>query len=306
MNSLIEGGTLIEKPCGTNFAYVLADNSSFMSTEYKVLQNQGNGFVKCMKMSYNGKTQLYYLTNGQKSLAGMLPNLDADGFLTIVGNLFSNIIDAKNNGFLSCENIDLAFEKIFVDPATFKVKLIYLPTRLRLFADYFAFENQLRTSLIKLINSIEGLSSPKTMELAVNLGSGTLSLEDIYSRVKSGVAMERGADRSRGQGSYSVNKSTMSIISMNAPIHVELEITKDKYVIGKNVSGVDGAITFNKAISRVHCQIDRHDGSYTITDLGSSNGTFVNKVRLAANRPHPLKNGDVIRLANSDFQVSIG
>ncbi|MGM9972543.1 MAG: FHA domain-containing protein [Clostridiaceae bacterium] len=306
MNSLIESGTLIEKPCGSNFAYVLADNSSFMSTEYKVLQNQGNGFVKCMKMSYNGKTMVYYLTSGQKSLAAMLPALDGDSFLTIVGNLFSKIIDAKNNGFLSCENIDIAFEKVFVDPATYKVSLIYLPVRFRLFVDYFAFENQLRTSLIKLINSIEGLSSPKTQELAVNLGSGTLSLEDIYSRIKSGAASQRGTSSTKEQGSYDRKNSKMTIISMNAPIHVELEVNKDRYVIGKNVSGVHGAITFNKAISRVHCQIDRHDGGYTITDLGSSNGTFVNKVRLAANRPHPLKNGDVIRLANSDFQVSIG
>lgn len=294
MNSLIESGTLVEKPCGSNFAYLLNDNSSFMSTEYKVLHNQGNAFVKCMKMSCNGKVELYYLTNGQKSLSAMLPALDADSFLTIIRNLLSKIIDAKNNGFLSCENIDISFEKVFVDPATFKVSLVYIPIGSRLFADYFAFENQLRTSIIKLINSMESLSSSKTMELAADLSSGVLSLEAIYSRMKSGAA-QRGA---------SGNKK-LTIISINAPLHVELEVIKDRYVIGKNVSGVDGAITFNKAISRIHCQIDRSDGAYTITDLGSSNGTFVNKVRLAANRPHPLKNGDVIRLANSDFQVSI-
>lgn len=45
---------------------------------------------------------------------------------------------------------------------------------------------------------------------------------------------------------------------------------------------------------------------YTITDLQSANGTYVNKIRLQPNQPYPINNGDIIRLANSDFQVSIG
>ena len=42
-----------------------------------------------------------------------------------------------------------------------------------------------------------------------------------------------------------------------------------------------------------------------ITDLQSANGTYVNKAKLQPNQSTPIKNGDVIRLANSDFQVSI-
>ena len=58
-------------------------------------------------------------------------------------------------------------------------------------------------------------------------------------------------------------------------------------------------------ISRVHCRIDRRDEDYTITDLQSANGTFVNRIKLQPGTPQIIKNGDIIRLANSDFQVSI-
>ena len=44
---------------------------------------------------------------------------------------------------------------------------------------------------------------------------------------------------------------------------------------------------------------------YMITDLKSANGTYVNRVRLTPEQPHQIKNGDIIRLANSDFQVVI-
>ena len=37
MNRLIENGHILEMACGTNFSYILSDNSIFLSTEYKVL-----------------------------------------------------------------------------------------------------------------------------------------------------------------------------------------------------------------------------------------------------------------------------
>ncbi len=59
MNALIENNYIQEMECGSNFSYILSDNSTFLSTEYKVLQSQANSwFVKYMKMMYNGKDQL--------------------------------------------------------------------------------------------------------------------------------------------------------------------------------------------------------------------------------------------------------
>ncbi len=49
-----------------------------------------------------------------------------------------------------------------------------------------------------------------------------------------------------------------------------------------------------KHVSRQHAVIAFRDGVFTITDLGSANGTFVNDQQVT--EPYPLAHGDVIRL----------
>lgn len=305
MNRLLENGQLLESSCGSNFSYILAENSMFFSTEYKVMQNQASGsFLKCMKMLYNGKLQLLYLTKTMKPFSALIPSLDPDNFMTIVSNLFAAIIDVKHNGFLSCQNIDIAFDKIFVEPFTYKVSLVYVPTTIRLHNDDTEFENEIRTSLVKLINGVSSFSSAKTMQLISDLTNGVMRIEDIYAR-----SMGTVPPIEKDKAKKNITKSGImaaKIVTMNAPIRVEIAISKDSFIIGKNASSVDGVISFNKMISRVHCRIDLTDGEYSITDLQSANGTYVNRVRLQPNQTQTLKNGDVIRLANSDFQFVIG
>lgn len=309
MNILIDNNYIKEMECGSNFAYFLSDNNAFLSTEYKVLQSQASScFVKCMKMAYNGSVQLYYLTKGLKSFASMIPTLDADSFLTIVSNLLSDIIEVKHNGFLSCQNIDISFERIYVDPATLKVSLVYLPLSLHIYDDNSSFENEIRTGLVKLISGVSTLSTSKTMQFSADLSNGTLSVENLYARIKGGRNTSSGQSHI-DQTDVSGRKQTsglLRIIAMNAPTRIEITVTKDSFIIGKKAELCDGVIDFNKMISRSHCRINRKGNQYTITDLQSANGTYVNKIRLQPNQPHPINNGDIIRLANSDFQVSIG
>lgn len=304
MNILIEKNYISEMECGSNFSYILNDSSTFLSTEYKVLQSQANScFVKCMKMMYNGKMQLFYLTKGLKSFASMLPSMDAESFLTIVSNLLSNIVDVKHNGFLSCQNIDISFERVYVDPTTHKVSLVYLPLNKRMFDDASAFENELRTSLVKLISGISTLSTVKTMQFSADLSNGSLTIEDLQNRIKGGKGATPVVTPPHTDASGDAGK--LRIIAMNAPTRVEIEVTKDEFIIGKKKELVDGVVSFNKMISRSHCKINRRGSQYMVTDLQSANGTYVNKVRLQPNQPCQIKNGDVIRMADSDFQVSI-
>ncbi len=302
MNLLVEKGVINEVICGTNFAYILNDTSVFLSTEYKVLHSQiGDGFVKCMKMLYNGKIELYYCVNSFRPFSAFLSRIDSDSFLTVVENLISGIIAVKNNGFLSCQNIDTSLEHIYIDPNTYKVSLVYLPLNKHEYDDYSLFESALRTNLIKIISGLPSLSSPKITQLATDLQNGMMSLEDVYSAL--------GGKRKNISGAGSgipkpVLKSCVKLMAINAPIRVELVIDKDEYLIGKKDNN-DGIVSFNKMISRNHCKITNHNGQYAVSDLQSANGTFVNGVKLRPNQIYPIKNGDIVRLANSDFQVVI-
>ena len=224
--------------------------------------------------------------------------------MTIIANLFANIIEVKNNGFLSCCNIDTSFEKIYIDPATLKVSLVYIPLKIRIYDDYPTFENELRVNLIRLISIIPEFSSDKMVQLTSLLSDGTLTIEDLLYKLKGGKGCVEGQECQQKK-TLTKNAGQMSIIAMNAPMRIEIAITKDEFVIGKKESVVDGVISFNKMISRIHCKINKSGNQYTITDLQSANGTYVNKRKMNPHQPYPINNGDIIRLANSDFQVSI-
>lgn len=51
-----------------------------------------------------------------------------------------------------------------------------------------------------------------------------------------------------------------------------------------------------KGVSRRHATIVRRDGSLSIVDAGSHNGTYLNGQRLVAHQPRVLRDGDDLRL----------
>jgi FHA domain len=56
-------------------------------------------------------------------------------------------------------------------------------------------------------------------------------------------------------------------------------------------------------VSREHALLKRGSQAITVTDLGSTNGTTVNGVRLAPNSPQALRDGDELRLGKLTLHV---
>ncbi len=61
-----------------------------------------------------------------------------------------------------------------------------------------------------------------------------------------------------------------------------------------------------KGVSRTHCQLEFEDGNVIITDLGSSNGTFVAGQRLEPNQPRVLKQGDDVIVGRLPIHIVTG
>ncbi|HEX3833162.1 MAG TPA: FHA domain-containing serine/threonine-protein kinase [Solirubrobacteraceae bacterium] len=79
-------------------------------------------------------------------------------------------------------------------------------------------------------------------------------------------------------------------------------IVEDELALGR-LTTLDGALADDSGISRRHGRVWRDpDGHYFAEDLYSTNGTFVNGVRI--NHPHPLQPGDELRIGRTVFAVS--
>lgn len=315
MNTLLQTDVVTEILNSQNVSYLLNDSSRFFVTEYKVLKNKENsGLIKCAKVLLNGNIKLIYFTAGRKNLKSVLPSIDADKFMGILASLFCVLIDIKNNGFLHCQNLVLEEEKIFVDMNTLDTSLVYLPLN-NTETDQQAFENDFRSWIIKLITSVPSLMNAKTDNLRTQLASGVLSFEKLYqyicSESKGGMSnmslIDNGLENTISVEAMTeeISQKPMMLVAMNMSSQFALEVNKSEFVIGKSATSVDGLIAFNNAVSRRHCKIVWQNNTYYIVDLGSANGTYVNKMKLSEQQYQPLNKGDIVRLANIEFVVQM-
>lgn len=305
MYSLEDNGIIKQKICGNNFEYILGNNLHFVNTEYKVLQNQTNGiFIQCMKILCNGKTALYYVTDEYRTLASFFTGITVDTFVSIVANLFSSIIEVKNNGFLACRCIDLSWDKIFVEQNTLKVKLIYLPFSVKVFDADAEFESELRSSIIKLVDKLFVCPDERLNKLASDLRNGLLSLEDVYNNCKNpGAPKFERTQKDTADNVQEAETKVIRLVARNQIPRFEVLIDRDNMLLGKKADAVDAVIPFSDMISRKHCRIIRIDNSFYITDEGSKNGTFVNDIRVMQGQQCRIKQGDIVRMAESEFQI---
>ncbi len=85
-----------------------------------------------------------------------------------------------------------------------------------------------------------------------------------------------------------------------------IEISKDNLFIGRSPECDIEIPSRLRYVSSKHAEIRRTHEGYTITDLDSTNGTRLNNQLLEPNIPTPLVNGNVIRIGDESFGVSIG
>lgn len=82
-------------------------------------------------------------------------------------------------------------------------------------------------------------------------------------------------------------------------------ITSENFRTGRQRDLVDYCITDNDAIGRYHATIVKKNGMYYVIDENSTNHTYVNGKMIPVEAETPIKQGDIIRLANEDFEFRI-
>jgi hypothetical protein len=82
---------------------------------------------------------------------------------------------------------------------------------------------------------------------------------------------------------------TLGRLSENQPIEPDVDLAPYK--------------AYDNGVSRLHAVIKNRESDIILIDLGSSNGTYINGIRILPNVEHPLRHGDIVALGKLKMQI---
>ena len=88
------------------------------------------------------------------------------------------------------------------------------------------------------------------------------------------------------------------LLKFNDKILKTIESEKDEIVIGRNAE--NDIVVENLAVSKMHARIVNRGGEYYIEDLNSTNGTYLNNIRITKKN---LKNNDIIIVGKHSLEI---
>lgn len=100
------------------------------------------------------------------------------------------------------------------------------------------------------------------------------------------------------------NLKTQYVLLPEDDKYKQLKLQEFPFYIGKITDGMDAVIT-ESTISRVHAKITQEEEKLYITDMGSTNGTFVNEENIQPHSKVLIKLGDILRFANVSYSFAL-
>ncbi|MCL2131160.1 MAG: FHA domain-containing protein [Lentimicrobiaceae bacterium] len=90
---------------------------------------------------------------------------------------------------------------------------------------------------------------------------------------------------------------------VNAALNARLEL-KNGAIIGRRTGDYVNVFATQGYVSGTHARLEQNGNDWQIVDLDSSNGTFLNGVKLNPNQPYVFKIGDTIAFYDVKFEVN--
>lgn len=247
----------------------------------------------------DGDMWLRYKISGNYILERALLKLRLDGMLLklIMAQMFECIFSLEKY-LLSANDLVIDVRYMTYNPDTKSIGVIYVP-------EYNAdIRQQLRGMLENLMRSFDHRDSEG---LVYMYGIYDMITEQSVSMVKLREAVLCEAEVENNID-YSYAEPPDNEISCLVPLTngllepIRFSDYNEKIVVGRGKKQADYRIATNQ-ISRVHACIFIGKNEIWVQDENSTNGTFVNSVRLTAQENRQLRQGDIIAFANEEFFV---
>jgi pSer/pThr/pTyr-binding forkhead associated (FHA) protein len=88
------------------------------------------------------------------------------------------------------------------------------------------------------------------------------------------------------------------LLKFNDKILKTIESDKNEIRIGRNAE--NDIVIENLAVSKLHARIMKQEGAYYIEDMNSTNGTYLNKIRITKK---DLVNNDIIIIGKHSLEI---
>ena len=158
---------------------------------------------------------------------------------------------------------------------------------------------------VKICKTCGAENSPANIECCECMGdiSGIKPVEKTESVEKSGPEQNVAAPSATVR---EVKKPRLILVAISAARNGDLLPVSDGDVLGREHVGKDLFAVYDK-VSRRHAKIACSRVEWTIEDLDSTNGTYINGKKLAPGQKYPLLAKDILALSKScEFLVEIG
>ena len=282
-------------------------------------RNRIPGLLECKLSMLDEKTGLYYEITSRQSLRLLLERkrLTAQELRRLLKGL-QKVVEVSREYLLDSEHILLSPDYIYLEPDAWEPAFCYCPF----------YEQDMQETLLQLAEYfLERLDRQDQNAVALGYefyrmaGEANVSLERLLSHWKEEEkrkeSPEAVAVKSTGnpvpQNPPAAGKETVFlakgkeeelVLRSKHPACPDLKIAGESFLIGKKKDAVDGLLKV-RGISRIHARITKEEGLYYLTDLNSTNGTFLNGGRLGVNERARIRPGDCVGFADVEYRVGL-
>lgn len=274
-----------------------------------LVKNHIPGILECRSNMVDGRCGLYYLISSRQSLRLVLERKKLEaGELSLLLKTLYQALRSCQEYLLDVNKLLLCPDYIYVDPDSWEPVFCHCPFQEQdMEEELLGLAEYLLDHLCRQDQEAVTLAYEFYRMAGERNGSLFQMLQDCMEYSGEPKAhLEKQAETvqtSPVETTFLAEKpEDVLMLCCENSTYPDFRVGEENILIGKKKEAVDVCLKA-RGISRIHAKISREEGVYYLTDLNSTNGTFLNSSRLEVHEKVPIQSGDSIGFAGIRYQV---